>query len=422
MTLTVKDFLQLTRALNLGYIVLCMYLIRYCLIEPIYGLLTYEPTLSHLAFAALVLSTVLIAAGGYVINDYFDQQTDLINKPDKVLIGKKISAQQSVRLYAVLTIAGILIGGVLAYMMGSWRLIFVHLFSAAALWFYSSSWKRKPLIGNVMVSILVALSVLIVAFFDRELLNYLMFSLKESLGAIFERLTDYEVSARGESDVKESALSGFIVQQILGLSLFAFLLNLIREIIKDGQDVMGDGKMGYRTFPIITSLATSNLLTAALCVLTFYLLFRFQMTQMDIGNRWVAAAIFVLIQLPLLYLVFRSKGARTPKQFKHMSAVVKLIMFLGLLYLPYLASSVNVEQPDETVIELPPGYTVDDIELEVIDPRTGKPMKLEEEKEAEPAVEIPVTEGQQSKPNQPIEISKDSLMQLFEGMQKEDEK
>ena len=153
--------IQLFRFKNLIFIVITQWLIYTAIISPIfdkYGLTTLLPAA---AFWLMVLATVLIAAGGYVINDYFDLKIDRINRPESVVIGERLSKKSAMRLYIALTGVGVLIGIVLAVWLKNISLGFIFVIVPGMLWFYSSTYKRQFLIGNVIVSLCCALAILV---------------------------------------------------------------------------------------------------------------------------------------------------------------------------------------------------------------------------------------------------------------------
>ncbi|MCE2734732.1 MAG: geranylgeranylglycerol-phosphate geranylgeranyltransferase, partial [Flammeovirgaceae bacterium] len=150
-------------------------------------------------------STIIIAAAGYIINDYYDIKIDYINKPERVVIGKIIPRRFAILFHTLFSVGGIAIGFYL-----SWQIGVIHFFSAFMLWLYSNSLKRLPLIGNVVIAFLTALSVFIIAVFYKTNINL-----------------------------------------ILIYSLFAFFISLVREVVKDMEDLKGDITFGCKTLPIL---------------------------------------------------------------------------------------------------------------------------------------------------------------------------
>src|SRR5687768_6379875 len=143
------SFARLTRVWNLIIIALAQYLTAAFLIDP--------KTILDPRLFILSLSTVLIAAAGYIINDYYDIKIDLINKPERVVIGKGITRRYAILYHTLLSFAGVAIGTFL-----NWKIGVLNLGAAFLLWWYSNSLKRQPLIGNIVVSLLTALAIVIV--------------------------------------------------------------------------------------------------------------------------------------------------------------------------------------------------------------------------------------------------------------------
>lgn len=191
-------FLQLIRWKNLLIVAMTQILVRYSLIFD-----TPQHGVKH--FTLLVVTTLLIAAGGYIINDYFDVKIDRINKPHKVWIGKTISRRSALLVHQLFSAAGIL----LAFLIG-WKAVLINVLSVWLLWFYASGFKKKPFIGNFVVALLTAL-------------------------VIAEIALVYDPSNR----------------LIYMYAVFAFFINLIREIIKDMEDMKGDEAHGAKTIPIL---------------------------------------------------------------------------------------------------------------------------------------------------------------------------
>ena len=172
---------------------------------------------------------MLIAAAGYIINDYFDTQADLINKPKRVLVGVSIQRREAMILHAIMNIMGIGIGVYLSFYIKLPTLSMVFLIATGLLWFYSTNYKRQFLIGNLAVSFLTALVPLMVILFEIPLLN-----------------REY-----GEVMLRNSASFGYLIAWVGAFSFFAFVTTLIREVIKDAEDFEGDRAYGMKTVPIV---------------------------------------------------------------------------------------------------------------------------------------------------------------------------
>src|ERR1043166_4490459 len=204
------SILRLIRFPNLLMIALVQILVRYCIIMPAYlaeyhavGVFPKHQSLAD--FSLLVISTVLIAAAGYIINDVFDIHTDAINKPGKNIIGTKITAERGKRLFFILSICGVLLAVYIALKAEKFSLAFVQLFTAVSLYMYSSFYQRRFLAGNILIALLTALVTIVPALYEPEFYRNIIFV------AIY--------------------------------SCFAFLLTIVREIIKDTEDLDGDEKV-----------------------------------------------------------------------------------------------------------------------------------------------------------------------------------
>ncbi len=229
-------FLNLIRFQNLLLIALVQYLIRYCLIAPMVHFSNLELQLSHFDFFLLCLSTVMIAAAGYIINDYFDTRIDSVNKPDKVIVGRSIKRRVAMGAHLVISFLAIAIAFYLARKVGMYKLGFIHVLSAGFLWFYSTDFKKQLLIGNLVVAMLAALVPLIVGLYEIPLL----------------------IKKYREVLVETSANFNFIFYFVAAYSGFSFLSTFVREVVKDMEDFSGDKEFGRNTIPIALGIKTAK--------------------------------------------------------------------------------------------------------------------------------------------------------------------
>lgn len=317
--------IRLIRPINLLFIALTQLLFQYCVIEPLFNALGYPTTLSGLHFALLVISTACIAGAGYVINDYFDVAIDEINRPNKVIVGRSVAHQSAFNLYLFLNAVGIILGFFCAWKAGNWAMGCIHFAIAGLLWFYANGYKRILLVGNIVVALLTASVVL--------------------LPIAFEPLIYKGFPIFGE---EERFFGKLILQYGLGLAVFAFLLNLMREITKDVQDREGDLSNYCNSVPIAFGIGGAKLLLAALCLLVMALVFSFQKQQNALAMDSTVWYFALLVQLPLLaYLISLFRG-KEEKDFALPSAILKLVMLTGVCYLILFKSTIRVEQPADT--------------------------------------------------------------------------
>ena len=290
-------FLKLVRWPNLVFIALTQCLFYSCVYQPIF----HEDHLHTLIW--LVVASVFIAAAGYIINDYFDLNIDQINKPEKNVFVRLIHRRWAIIWHFLLSLSGV-IATAIASGLHKWYLIVINIFCVLLLWFYSTSFKRRLLIGNIVISLLTAWTVLI-----------LFFALTEPRQAI---------AGSNLHTIKFFRIAFLYAG-------FAFVSSLIREAIKDMEDLEGDARYGCRTLPIVAGVRATKIysgiwlvvLTGSLVLLQLYVLqFRW----------WMAVAYsVVLVVLPLCYLLVRLNKANTSTEFAALSRLCKVLMFTGIL-------------------------------------------------------------------------------------------
>lgn len=301
-------FFRLIRSLNLLFIVVTQVLFQYCIIVP--GMLNAGemPRLSASLFGLLCLASISIAAAGYIINDYFDLNIDRINKPEKLVIDKIIRRRWAIVWHLVLSALGIL----LSFYVG-WKAnhhILLGLANAGCvflLWIYSTTFKKKLLTGNIIISLLTAWVVLVLylAEADRFFAVTPNSPLAHSLGRIF----------------KLAVLYGG----------FAFIISLIREVIKDIEDMPGDEKYGCRTMPIRWGLNVSKVFIATWLVVLIAALLILQFYSSAYHWWWAIGYSILLILIPLIRILMKLFTATTGTAFHELSNWIKWVMFSGIL-------------------------------------------------------------------------------------------
>lgn len=301
-------FLKLIRFPNLLVVALTQYLMRFCIIYPILRMNNFDLQFSELDFFLLVMSTVLITAAGYIINDYFDTKTDLLNRPDTVIVGSRISRRVAMTLHTIFNVIGVALGVYISYKVGFIGLGSIFFITAVLLWFYSTEYKRQLLIGNIIVSILTALVPFLVALYEVPMLN-----------KVYK-----EVLLGNHTNMNK------ILIWILGFSFFAFITTIIREIIKDIEDFEGDHAYGRNTLPIVIGINYTRLIVIILiCITIAALLFVYFSFLDDPITIWY---FIVALILPMLYLIFRLIRAKEKKDYTFSSLLTKIIMLAGLVY------------------------------------------------------------------------------------------
>ncbi|HQA75392.1 geranylgeranylglycerol-phosphate geranylgeranyltransferase [Flavobacterium sp.] len=306
-------FLNLIRYKNLLLIALMQLLFRY-------GFLAQQDVplvLKDWQYALLVLATVLIAAAGYVINDIMDQETDLTNKPNDVIVGKSISEDTAYYIYFALTISGVLIGYYLSNYVNKTSFFGIFIIISVLLYLYATSFKQIAVVGNLIVAFVLGLSVVIIGMFD--IIPLLSF-----------------VSA--DQSINLQTLLGII----LDYAIFAFFINFNREIVKDLEDIDGDYNQGMNTLPIaIGKERTAKIVSVFAAIATLVLLWYVNKNLMDSKLFWASAYCLLLVISPMLFITVKSWTAKSKKEFRLLSSVLKMIIFFGILSV--LIISLNIK-------------------------------------------------------------------------------
>ena len=290
-------FFKLIRVENLIMIALTQFLLRYFVLRKILFLNNIPLELNNMLFNLVVISTVLIAAAGYIINDYFDVKTDMINHPETVVLDKTIKRRWAIILHISFTILGIVLGMYAALKTGYLRLAIFHFVAATLLWFYSTHFKKQLLIGNIVVSFLSASVAFMPFMFEIGVMQHVYPNFNENHWAVI--------------------LSGFKITFIF--ALFAFITSLAREIIKDMEDYKGDKETGGKTMPISWGIPSSKLtsfflliIAAILLMVVVYNTFKANRIIISVNNIYILLALI----FPLVFLSIKTLMAQTSKQFK----------------------------------------------------------------------------------------------------------
>ena len=250
----------------------------------------------------LIVSTVCIAAGGYIINNIFDTNTDLDNKPDDVVVGKSISESLAYNLYVAFTLTGVCIGFYLSNVIMKPSFLLFFIIPSALLYIYATSLKQIMIVGNVVIASLLSFSIIVIGIF-------------------------MIIHATDEVNKKEMST---VLSVLFDFAIIAFIINFIREIVKDLEDVIGDKNQEMQTLPIVFGTFRTSKLVFVLsfapivCILYYVYNYLFHLQY---------ATIYILGFLvgPLLYFMIKIWSAETKKDFHHLSNVLKLVLLFGIL-------------------------------------------------------------------------------------------
>ncbi len=296
--------LKLVRVQNLLIIAATQFFVRLFVINPVFFSYKIEHSLSSFEFILFVAATLCIAAAGYIINDYFDIDIDRINKPQKMVIGKYFSRREAFRLHIIFNIAGAALGIYCAWLAGNIRLGFIFIIAAGLLWFYAKTFKKVFLLGNIIVSIVTALTILVTAYFE----NWLFLN----------------------TDLLTLAANREVMQPVFAYALFAFMTTLIREIVKDAEDMEGDRQFGSKSLPIVLGMKWTKGAIAALCLVLIAMLFVAQSHFFKEEQFVKISYILIALQLPAVVMLFNLIPASSKEDFAKLSEWMKIIMLLGV--------------------------------------------------------------------------------------------
>lgn len=296
-------------------VAMMMLLVYHCVMSPLSYFSSVEVFPPAHTFHLLVISLIFIVAGGYAINDYFDVETDRFNKPEKTLIPDVFSHKEVKLFYVVLTFIGLVSGlasSIMILNVKFYMLFAVLLLITCLLYSYSATYKRKLFVGNFVVSLLVATAVFLPYLFE---ILY---------------LSDNLLTLSICKDLAEN-----VVYFVLVYSVFAFLLTLIREIIKDAEDAEGDGNTHCRTIPVILGLSKTKTILYILVALLLLLLFVYTFILFEL-KLFVASALMIFVALSSVLLIAKICKAKEYKEFHKMSVMSKIMMLIGLLSMLFL--------------------------------------------------------------------------------------
>lgn len=294
------SLLQLIRYPNLLMLGLMQVVVYYGFLKKYTDILA----LNNWQFLLLVLATLTITAAGYIINDIYDKNADNINKPQRQIVGVAISESEAYKWYAGLNIIGVGIGFYLSNYINypSFSAIFIVI--AISLYMYATEFKKIFLVSNLLIAILLGMSVLIVAIYN--LMPIVVPQNQSYLKLLFGVVLDY--------------------------SIFAFGINLIREIIKDTEDMEGDEVAQVKSLPIVLGLRNTKIVLSGLLLGLIALIANYTYKYFFVNDLYITS-LYVLITIiaPLIYVLVELWNAHQKKQFSILSFVVKIIMFFGML-------------------------------------------------------------------------------------------
>lgn len=260
-------------------------------------------------FILLVIASVLIAAAGYIINDYFDLNIDAVNKPQKIVVDRIVKRRWAILWHLVLSSIGIVLSFYISYKTKIYSIGIVNFLCVFLLWLYSTTFKRKLLSGNVIISLLTAWVIVSVYLFSGvKVLEYHGWNYN---GYIFDARKLFKLT--------------------MLYSGFAFVLSLIREVVKDIEDMNGDAKYNCRTMPIAWGLPATRVFIGVWLIVLISSIFISIIYAFQSGWKFGSAYSLIFILLPLFYILSQLFKAKTTKDYRKISLAIKFIMFAGII-------------------------------------------------------------------------------------------
>lgn len=291
-------YFKLIRWPNLLIIALVQYLVRFAIIES----LNLPHVLSHGYFFLGVICSITLAAGGYIINDLYDLDTDALNKPKRITIGKSIKENSAWNLYYATVLIAMASAYFLAQEAGIDDLWMIAPLASVILYLYAYDLKARPFLGNFIVAALSALPVFLVGVFD-----------------ILPAAND------------ENAMQVSQTIDVIGAySLFAFGISFIREMIKDAEDKVGDKASHYKTLALLLPQTVFKGIIILLLLMHIIPLANYSWGIFN-NDSFSSLYLFLCVVAPLIYLIYKSVLAHKPRDYKHISTVLKLVMLTGIL-------------------------------------------------------------------------------------------
>lgn len=281
--ISISGLFRISRPINLLMVAFAQLMTAYFLVQTTQ---TGLPVLQDFRLYLLVISTVMITAAGYMINDYYDVKIDYVNRPHEVVVGKGIKRRMVIFLHSLLNFTALGLG----YLVSP-RIALINFFAAFLLWLYSNRLKRAPFIGNLTVAFLTGLAIYMVGYFYQK---------SELL--------------------------------VLTYAIFAFFLNLIREIIKDIEDRPGDRKHGCKTLPIVIGFRKTKqvIFIVAFCFVVSILVVTFRI------NNPVLFIYFGVLGLVFMWFMRKIYHADRKDHFSQLSIISKILMLVGTLSMGFL--------------------------------------------------------------------------------------
>lgn len=303
-------FLKLIRSLNLFFIVLTQVLFYYCIFPFAFQAENSVPSEYHLRaeyFWIIVAASVFIAAAGYIINDYFDLNIDRVNKPDKLVVDRVIKRRWAIVWHWAFSFIGVALSFYAGWKLNNWVIGIGNTGCVFLLMLYSSTFKKRLLIGNLIISLLTAWVIMVLFIAEYRIINAIVAPADHI--PVMSRLFKLAVVYAG----------------------FAFIISLVREVVKDIEDMEGDARYNCRTMPIVWGVNVSKMFAAVWLVVLIVSILVLQVYVLQYRWWWNVLYSIIFIVVPLFWILRKLYRAESKADFHRLSNAIKFVMLTGIL-------------------------------------------------------------------------------------------
>jgi 4-hydroxybenzoate polyprenyltransferase len=306
---SIRNILQLIRFPNLVIIAATLLAVRYLVIVPEFFQMGVKPAISTPEFILIVANAMIIAAGGYILNDVFDIEIDRINHPDRMIIEKVFSRNEGVQIAVILLLLAFCLGIIISLRIASVLPALVFLVAILVVWWYAARLKKTLIWGNLAVACMTACTIGMIWLFELDATGLIQ---------------------------KPVAQTGFVSKIILSVMIFAGGLNFVREIVKDMEDMQGDSMVNCRSLPVVAGIKITHWVVNSLTLFILILLVVSQVWLWNKELKYVSGWLMVMVVLPLIVFLLLVNRAETKQQYHRASSFLRWIMVLGLATLVVL--------------------------------------------------------------------------------------
>jgi len=304
-------FFRLIRYPNLIFIALTQSLFYYSVIVPSYNTVGQTDPLGLEGLLYIIAASIFIAAAGYIINDYFDLNIDRVNKPGKLVVDNFIRRRWAILWHLGFSLVGIILSAVVSYRLSNPLPAIFNMVTVILLWFYSTSFKKQVLVGNIIISLLTGWVVLV----------------------LYVAVNPVDL---GPADSASFRVLSRVYKFAVLYGGFAFIISLVREVIKDMEDIQGDAKYNCRTMPIVWGLPASKMFVAVWLIVLLCSLVILQVYALQLRWWWSVLYSTIFIITPLVVILKKLFPAVESSNFHELSTLVKVVMLTGIISMLFI--------------------------------------------------------------------------------------